>query len=285
MTTVAHPGTTSPPGELNPAPGSRGSGTPREWNWAHVLVAQLFLLAALIGIWQAAAFFGWGRAMIVRSPIEVWDAGIELFTGGELLPALASTLQATVIGMAIAGSLGVVIGLALALSPRVERVVNPFLTAMNSAPRVAFAPVFIVAFGIGQTSKIALAVSVVIFVVILNSRAGVYAADADVRRLMTVLGSSKFQIFCKLLFPVAVPSIFAGLRLGLIYALLGVVTSEMIAAQAGMGQLVSAYSGNFQLAHVYAVIITLIIVATALNGIAGYIERRLLWWQPPAERN
>lgn len=283
MTSLTNSESTGSSTELNTAIIPKNT-SPKEWGWAQVLTAQLVLLAALIGLWQLAHLLGWGRAMIVRSPGEVWDAGIELFSSGQMIPALMSTLQATMIGILIAGSLGVVIGLALALTPRVERVVDPFLTAMNSAPRVAFAPVFIVAFGIGQTSKVALAISVVIFVVILNSRAGVYAADADVRRLMTVLGSTKPQIFFKLLFPVSVPSIFAGLRLGLIYALLGVVTSEMIAAQAGMGQLVSAYSGNFQLAHVYAVIITLIIVATALNGIAGFVERRLLWWQPPAER-
>ncbi|MDR7084714.1 NitT/TauT family transport system permease protein [Arthrobacter ginsengisoli] len=248
-----------------------------------ILGAQIGILIVAVAVWQLAHVFNLGRAIVLRSPGEVWTAGVELVTTGVLWPNLWSTLSATVIALVIAGTAGVLIGLGLALVPRIERVVHPYLTALNSAPRVAFAPVLIIIFGIGQSSKIALAVSVVIFVVIINSRAGVYAADPDVRRLMSILGATRGQIFRKLLFPVAVPSIFAGLRLGLIYALLGVVTSEMIAAREGMGQLVSAYSGNFELHRVYAVILSLIIVATILNGIAGIVEKKILWWQPKGE--
>ena len=99
-------------------------------------------------------------------------------------------------------------------------------------------------------------------------------------KLMEVLGASKRQRFTKLLFPVAIPSIFAGFRLALIYSLLGVVTSELIAAKDGMGQLVANFSANFELDKVYAVIACLIVIGTVLNSIAGAIERRLLWWKP-----
>lgn len=247
-----------------------------------VLVWQLMLAGALLGLWQLAHVFDWARPLVVQSPKRVWDAGFALQDDGLIWPALRSTLGACMIALALATLIGVGFGLVLALLPRVEEVVNPFLTAMNSAPRIAFAPVFIIVFGIGTSAKVALAFSVVVFVLILNSRAGVHAADPDTVRLMKVLGASKRQIFTRLLLPVAVPSIFAGLRLGLIYSLLGVVTSEMIAARVGMGQLIARFSANFELDKVYALIFVLIVVATLLNAAMGLIERRLLWWQPPA---
>ncbi|WP_214109127.1 ABC transporter permease [Acrocarpospora catenulata] len=247
---------------------------------AVTLLWQVLLFLAFLGLWQVAHWLKLVRPIVLRSPGEVWQAAVDLVSAGQLWPNLWATLQATLIALTLGAVTGVLIGLGLALSPRVERIVDPYLSALNSAPRIAFAPVFIVAFGITTTAKVALAFSVVVFVVILNSRAGVHAADPDVIRLMEVMGARKSQIFRKLLFPVAVPSIFAGLRLGLIYSLLGVVTSEMIAAKDGLGQLVATFSGNFELDRVYAVIAVLIIAATLLNSIAGLIERRLLWWKP-----
>lgn len=258
---------------------------PRGGRWRHrltVLAWQLLLAGALLGLWQLAHHFRWARPLVVQSPARVWDAGFALQSEGLIWPALRSTLGACVIAMALATVVGVGFGLVLALLPRVEEVVNPFLTALNSAPRVAFAPVFIIIFGIGTSAKVALAFSVVVFVLILNARAGVHAADPDTVRLMKVLGATKRQIFTRLLLPVAVPSIFAGLRLGLIYSLLGVVTSEMIAARVGMGQLIARFSANFELNKVYALIFVLIVVATLLNAAMSLIERRLLWWRPPA---
>lgn len=276
MTTAAK--TADGPVELASAD-STGPGRSRRAK-ALTLLWQVLVFVGLIAAWEGAHRAELVRPIVLRSPGEVWTAGLDLASSGQLWPNLWATLEATLIALALGSVIGVVVGLGLALVPSVERVVNPYLSALNSAPRIAFAPVFIVAFGITTSAKVALAFSVVVFVVIINSRAGVHAADPDVIRLMEVMGASKVQIFCKLLFPVAVPSIFAGLRLGLIYSLLGVVTSEMIAARDGLGQLVATFSGNFELDRVYAVIAVLIVVATLLNAVAGLIERRLLWWQP-----
>lgn len=249
---------------------------------ATVAFWQLVVFSAFLLVWETAHRREWGRRLVVRSPGQVWDAGWKMWDEDLIWGSLKSTLTACLLAMLLASLVGITLGLVLALLPRVERVFTPFLTALNSAPRIAFAPVFIIVFGIGTSAKVALAFSVVVFVLILNARAGVHAADADVVRLMEVMGATKRQIFRRLLLPVAVPSIFAGLRLGLIYSLLGVVTSEMIAAKDGMGQLVARYSANFELDKVYAIIFMLIVVATVLNTLMGVIERRLLWWQPRA---
>lgn len=136
-------------------------------------------------------------------------------------------------------------------------------------------------FGIDSSAKVALAFSVMVFIMILNARAGVSAADPEAMRMMTTLGASKRQIITKVVLPAAVPSILSGFRLGLIYALLGVITSELIAAKDGLGQLIATHAAAFNLAYVYAILVILMITAAALNGLSEVVERRLLRWQPP----
>lgn len=245
-----------------------------------ILAIQLSLLVAALGAWELAHRTELVRPLILSSPGQVWDAFYGLVSSGVMLSQLGATMEAVVIALILSSSIGISVGLLLGVFPRVEEVFTPFLNAMNSAPRIAFAPVFIVAFGIGTAAKVALAFSVTIFIMILNARAGVHAAEHDVVRLLRVMGANKRQLFTKLLLPVAVPSIFVGVRLGLIYSLLAVVTSEMISSRDGLGQLIARFSANFQLDSVYAVIAVLIVVGTALNALMGLLERRLLSWQP-----
>lgn len=246
-----------------------------------ILALQLGLLASILGLWQFAYSHTLVRRIVLPSPAQVWDAAAELQRNGLIWENLKATLSAMAIAFVLASVVGTLVGLWLALTPLLERVVAPFLHAMNSAPRIAFAPIFIIAFGISTSAKVALAFSIVVFLMISATRSGVHAADPDVERLLVVMGASRSQVFWKLLLPVAVPAIFAGLRLALIYSLLGVVTSEMIASKSGMGQIIARYSATFELPYVYATIFILVIVGWVMNGLAGWAERRLLWWKPP----
>jgi NitT/TauT family transport system permease protein len=164
-------------------------------------VAQLAFLGALLGGWQLYAASDLGDPILVRSPVEVWHAFTHLLEDGTLLPDLSATLQATLIALVIGSVVGVVLGVGLALLPRVEAVVSPYLDAFNAMPRIALAPVFIVYFGIGLWAKVALALTLVIFIVMVSARAGVRSADPDVLQLSTVLGSTRRQCFAKVLLP------------------------------------------------------------------------------------
>jgi NitT/TauT family transport system permease protein len=203
---------------------------------------------------------------------------------GELWLNMKATLIATVVAFVLASAVGVVVGVALGVLPRTERVLSPFLDAFNATPRIALAPVFIIYFGITTQAKVALAFTLVVFIVLSASRAGVRSADPDALRLSAVTGANKRQLFMKVLLPVAVPQIFASLRLGLIYSLLGVVASEIIASRSGLGQLVAKYTATYQLDHVYSILILLALIATALNQLMVQLEGWLLRWQPPADK-
>lgn len=247
--------------------------------WGNLL-RQLLVLAVVVGAWQLYYMYGGGSPSLRKSPHEVWTSFQVLIDEGTLFNNLLATMKAVVIALVLAIVIGVTVGLLLALSPKTSNAVQPLLSGLNSMPRVALAPVFIVAFGITMQAKVALAFSIVVFIMILNAQAGVKSADPDVVRMATAMGASRRHRFFKILLPVAAPSIFAAIRLGLIYSLLGVVTSELIASQDGLGQLVAERSASFRMADVYAILIVLAVIASVLNSITGALERYFLRWQP-----
>jgi NitT/TauT family transport system permease protein len=260
-------------------PAARRPRGPRR-GWA-LRLWQLGVLAALLGLWQLVSSLNLVDPVISKTPAQVFGYLRQAWDSGELQRNTWATMEAVLIAFVLASLTGIVLGIALGLMPGVERAINPFLDAANAMPRIALAPVFVVWLGIGMSAKIALAFSIVVFIVLTSARAGVRSADPEILRMSAVLGITKVQLFLKVLLPVSVPSIFAGLRLGLVYSLLGVVGSEIIASQNGLGQLIATYSGQFQLQAVYGILIVLAVIAALLNTIMATAEQRLLRWQPP----
>lgn len=268
------------------APGATKRTKPRArtLHWFPLLLLRVAVLALVIGAWKLAAEMELANATALSDPVEVWDWLVQAVQGPVLWDNLWATLESAAIALVLAVVIGVIIGISLALLPRVEQVVDPFLNALNATPRIALAPLFIVAFGLSDRSKIALAFSIVVFLIISTARAGVRSVDAEHMRLMTVLGASGRQKFTKVLFPVAVPSIFGGIRLGVIYSLLGTLTAELMGSVDGIGQQLQIAAGTFQTDAIYGLIIVLMIVAVIINNLFGRVEEYLLRWQAPADR-
>jgi NitT/TauT family transport system permease protein len=200
----------------------------------------------------------------------------------ELVPNTLATLLATLIAFSLSGIVGIFTGLLLVELPYVKRLVDPFLTAFNSMPRIALAPIFILWFGIGVTSKVALAFSLGFFIVLASTFAGIRNIDPVLLRLSRSLGCTGWQQFTKITLPWAIPSVFAGLKLALIYSFLGVVTSEMLASKVGLGQLIMYYSGVLRMDAVFAILLVMAICAVILTVVADVIEGALLgnWTEP-----
>lgn len=249
-----------------------------------LLVQRLSLLAVVIGIWQLTVEFQWFDRTVTSSPKEVFSFLWESLGTSNLWWNLWYTVEAALIAFVLATIVGTFIGITLALLPRFEKVVEPYLSALNAMPRIALAPVFIVAFGLTIQAKIALAFTIGVFILITAARAGVRSVDMEHLRLATVLGAKPHQLFVKVLFPVAVPSIFGGIRLAVIYCMLGTLTAELIGSNNGMGQLIQQSAGLFRTNEIYAYIIVLAITATLMNMLMGRVERYLLRWQAPVQR-
>jgi len=186
------------------------------------------------------------------------------------------TLKETLGGFALGASAGVLTGLLLARFPLAYDITRPFITAVNSLPRVALYPLFVLWFGLGSTSKVVQAVSLVYFILLYATLGAIGNVDPDLVRLSRSVGFSQRRTFVKVMLPWAVPGIFAGLELGLVYAFLGAVVGEMLAAQAGIGQQLQLYANTFRTDAVFGTLLLLALVATSLAMVMEMIKRRLM---------
>ncbi len=244
-------------------------------------VGRLCIGLGFCALWWALVRFGVIPAFFISTPDAVarylWNN-----LGGELVPNGLDTLSAMLIAFALSGIAGIMGGLLLVEVPLLRRLIDPYLTGLNSMPRIALAPIFILWFGIGMSSKVALAFSLGFFIVLNSTIAGVRNIDPVLMRLSLTLGCSGIQRFWKITLPWAVPSVFAGLKLALIYSFLGVVTSEMIASRSGLGYLVMYYSGIFRMDAVLGILFIMALAAIAITMIADAIEAKLVgnWTEP-----
>ncbi len=265
---------------IAPRPTSRAGRAARLVGGGLGTVAQQAAVGvAALALWEAA-----GRAKLIDTffvgqPSTMLLAFFTQLGDAEFWSHAVSTLIATFWGFAIGSTAGTVAGLVLARSKRLATLFMPYITMLNTMPRVALAPLFILWFGVGMNSKIAAAVSLVFFIALVNAMAGSRQLDRDLDDLARFLRCSEFTRFVHFVFPVAVPSIFAGLRLGVIYSLLGVVVAEMIAAQTGLGLLITSYTNQFAVSELFAVLLFLMLVSTLLNASMEKLEKRLLRWQ------
>lgn len=236
---------------------------------------RLLILLGFAAVWWTVVYFKWMDKFFVSSPDDVVRFLISS-SAKEIIPNARNTLFATLIAFALSGIAGVLAGLVLFEFPKMKRMVDPFLTALNSMPRIALAPIFILWFGIELTSKVALAFSLGFFIVLMSTYAGIRNVDPVLMRLSRSLGCTPWQQFTKIMLPWAVPSVFAGLKLALIYSFLGVVTSEMLASKVGLGQLIMYYSGVLRMDAVLAILLVIALCSTILTMIGDWIEAALL---------
>jgi NitT/TauT family transport system permease protein len=245
-----------------------------------VLWFRLLLLAGLIGSWEAAVRLRWMKPLFTSQPSAFLPAlWAHLLEGSLLKRDLPQTLYETFAGFAVASVLGIGLALLLHEFPLLDAVIQPFLTAFNSMPRVALAPLFVLWFGLGPESKVVLVISLVFFIVIINTLAGLKASDRDHLLLARTLGVGRWQRFWKFVFPAATPAIFAGLQLGLVYALLGAITGEILGGHGGVGARMAVAINTFSTDDFFADLLFLVLFSTALALLVQRLERWLLHWR------
>ncbi|HSW17746.1 MAG TPA: ABC transporter permease [Ramlibacter sp.] len=246
---------------------------------ARLNLHRALLIGCFLLVWEACArtqvidpvFFG------SPSGMSVWL--YQELSRGTLLKELGWTLAGAFSAFLIGSVLAVATGLLFLASPYLERLLDPILSALNSMPRIALAPLFLIWFGLGLASKIAMGASLTYFIVLSSTVAGCRAVSSDHMLLATTLNATATQRFFRFVLPNAVPTMFSGLRLGLIYSLLGVVGCEIIASEHGLGQMVSLLAAGFKTNGVLAVLITLAIVGVIFTTAMTRLENWLLRWR------
>jgi NitT/TauT family transport system permease protein len=193
----------------------------------------------------------------------------------DLLWSLGATLIAFLSGSAAA----IVVGLLFVMLPPLERFLSPYFGALNVMPRIALAPLFLLWFGIGIGSKVAVGCSLTFFIVLSSAVAGIRGISQDHVTLCRTLGARPAAVFFRVTLPGAVPVLFSGLRLGLIAAMLGVIGAEIIAAEHGLGQRLAYLGSTFHINGVMGLLLVMAIVGASILRGMDWLEARLLRWQ------
>jgi len=242
---------------------------------------QVLVLIALFAIWQACSF--WLGTYWVGSP---WGTVTRLISGvldGELLSHASFTLAEAVIGFLLGGIPAVILPFLLRRLPIVTAILDPFMVGGYGAPKLALAPLFILWFGIGIESKIALVAITVFFIVYFSALSGIRALDTKLVQMAQVVGADEKDVARHIVFPGAVPYIFTGFRIAMPYAIGGAVVAELISANRGLGYLIQLSAMNFDTTGVFVGLVATGIIVFITNMAVNISERRLLRWRPPAD--
>jgi len=256
---------------------------------------QAGLLLAVLALWQLVsrdqqvAFF-LGEPVKVAGRIWSWFMPFGfgesvLFPEGlvgraDIYRHLGVTLLETVLAFGIGTVLGLVFGLWLALAPMASAILDPYIKALNSMPRVILAPIFAMWFGLGIWSKVALAVTLVFFIVFFNVYQGVKEVSPVVLANARMLGANQRQLLRTVYLPSATSWVFSSLHTSVGLAFVGAVVGEYLGSARGVGYLILQAEGTFDVNTVFAGIVVLTAFALVLDGVVGRIEKRLMKWQP-----
>jgi NitT/TauT family transport system permease protein len=262
---------------------SEGSAASRRNLTANAAKPLQWLLKLLPGI-ALLLFWQWASGRLIKEiyvskPTAVARRLYELFASGEIYPHLWTTGQELVLGYVIGVVCGVIGGYTFGRSPRLARIFEPYVMAFYGVPKIALAPLFIIWFGIGMGSKIALASIMVFFLVFYNVFAGVRSVDRELVNLTLVMGANQRQLTYHVFLPAAAPFVMLGMRLAIPYSVIGVIVGEFTSSAQGLGLFIHESSSTYDPAGVFAGIVILLAFVAIANFLAGRLERRLLRWR------
>lgn len=244
------------------------------------LIGRVLLLAIFFAAWEYLASRKLVDPIMIGRPSGIarffWN---EFFVTGNLVKQLGWTLLAVCGAFVLASVMGLLIGMTFVTNPFLDEMLNPIFTALNAMPRIALAPLFLLWFGLGIFSKVAIGASLTFFIVFYSTLAGGRSVSQDHIVLARTLGASGVQMFRMFTLPSAVPVIFNGLKLGLMFSLFGVVGGELLASEHGLGQTLALLAASFNTDGVFATIFVLSLVGVAFTSVMNTLENHLLRWR------
>lgn len=242
------------------------------------LLAQVAAVVIILGLWQLLS----GRILpsfLVSSPVDVARTLFNVVQTGTMWNDISVTVQELLIGYGIGVVGGAVVGWALGLSRFFGSVCEPIINAINGIPKIALAPVFLLWFGLGIWSKIAQASMVVFFVMFYNVYMGMRNVPEPLVNVIRVIGGSRFFLIRKVVFPSLASPLFAGLKAGVPFAMIGVIVGEFVAADRGVGYYVLQSTQQYDAAGLFAGIVIMVIMVLLGLAIVNFFQRRVLRWQ------
>jgi ABC-type nitrate/sulfonate/bicarbonate transport system permease component len=239
---------------------------------------QLGFLFALFILWYLATN-KWGvNRLLLPNPIAVWHQLVGILKSGEYLPDLRVTATEFAAAFVLALTSGTLVGYLVSRTRYTIRVFEPLFAGIYSVPIILFLPLYVLFFGLGPASKIALGTTISFFPIVLSTIAGFSNVDRTLVTAARSMGASDYQLFRYVLVPAALPVILTGLRMGFTVAMLSILGSETIASLAGLGHHIVQLAENMEMARMFAYIAFVVVMVAVLNAIVSYLEARGRRW-------
>lgn len=247
----------------------------KRYSSLRVWTGRIILGAVILGLWEllSGTLF---NAFWISKPSLIIGRIFEMVERGTLWFHVSATLQVAVVGLVIGMIAGTLIGIGLAYSGIFERWVYPYIMALYSLPRVSLAPLFIVWFGIGMTSKVLMVVAMVVFVAFYNAFEGIRNIDRDLLDMMKTYKASRLQKLSWVIFPSITVWVLTSLRLNIGMALIGAVIAELVGASRGLGYYITYSSGMLDTTGIFTGLFLIMIIAVIMEQVVVQLERRLL---------
>lgn len=241
-----------------------------------ILVPALFVVVT--GAWELLVAAFEVPAYVLPPPSRIFLVLVQGLRDGIYFENALYTLGEALSGFLLAAVAGLVLGSLVAQFALVEKTLYPYLVAIQTTPKIAIAPLFIMWFGFGVTSKITIAATVAFFPILVNVIYGLKSTDGARIELMRSLRASPMKVFLMVRLPSALPMIFAGLNVGIVFSLLGAIVGEFVGSRNGLGNLVMQMNANLDAAGVFAVLVVLSAIGVSLHLIMQAVQKRLLFW-------
>ncbi len=236
-------------------------------------------LLLLLLLWQGMVSFYHYPPFVLPAPADVARKFLLMLQDGSLLYHTVFTLKEIVLGLALGLATATATGYLLAKSRLLEHLLAPYIVASQSIPVIAIAPLFIIWFGFGSTSKVIICALTVFFPTLVNTLVGIRSVDKDLRDLMRSLNASRWQTLTMLEIPASMPVLLGGFKVSVTLAVIGAVVGEFIGADRGLGFLINVAKGTLDTPLLFVVIFTLVVIALLMYLSVVLLERVLLRWQ------
>jgi NitT/TauT family transport system permease protein len=261
-----------PARDAAPARPARRLPVQKDWPLWAIVAAQIGILVGIIALWQVSADLGWLDAFFWSRPSAIWNTLVIYFTEGDAWTDISLTFRSTILGFIIGTTAGSLLGLSFWWSRNYAAVAQPYIICFESMPKLALAPLIILVFGLGVTSKVVIAVALTVVVSTLTTYAGVKALDPDGEKLFYSLGATRWQVFRKLVVPFCLPWIISVLRVNIGLALTGAIVGEFISAQHGLGRTIFYAGSTYEIALVWVAVFVLSTLAVIMYVAVSWLE-------------
>lgn len=241
-----------------------------------ILVVLVFIL--VVGGWEFGVWAADTPAYVLPAPSvigkQIWSMLWSPVFWGNFWVTMYEVIMGYALGIAIAVVLGVLISQIRLL----DLSLMPYIVAFQTIPSVALAPIFLQWFGYGLASKIVMAAMIAFFPMLINVIAGLQASGRDEVQMLRAFGATRLQILMKVKVPNALPYVFAGLGLGVVFALVGAIVAEFVGAQRGLGKMILQFNDQFNIAGMFAILMVLAIIGMTMHTIVSVAKRRIVFW-------